>query len=76
MITTCKNKLQLKNKRERKCSLLIEGENGTIERLTLDEKLICWEGFRSVSGRLMRGVPKRNREDCIKYCCHEGCQFI
>lgn len=75
MVQICKGRLQL-NGKQRSYVLRIEKENGEIEKLTLDDKLICWEGFRKVSGKLMRGVPKRSLEDCSKYCHHEGCQFI
>jgi len=50
-------------------------EDHQIRKLTLKEGQICWEGFRKIGNKLVRGVPKRNREDCFKYCYHEGCQF-
>lgn len=50
-------------------------EEGEIETLRLKDGEICWEGFRRVHGKLMRGVPKRTMKDCLKYCCHEGCDF-
>jgi len=59
----------------RKMFVLEIEEKGNIGKLELDEAQICWEGFREFGGKLIRGVPKRNREDCFKYCRHEGCQF-
>jgi len=50
-------------------------EEGRIETLRLEEGQICWEGFRKLRGKLVRGVPRRNREDCARYCCHEGCDL-
>ena len=60
--------------RESKICLEIE-ERGRIKALRLEENQICWEGFRKLRGELVRGVPKRNNNDCLKYCCHEGCDF-
>jgi len=51
-------------------------DDGQIGKLALKEGQICWEGFRKVGDKLVRGVPKRNPEDCFRYCCHEGCEFI
>jgi len=63
-------------KKERKNMLVLEIEDkGNIGKLELDKGQICWEGFREFKGKLIRGVPKRNLEDCFKYCRHEGCQF-
>jgi len=50
-------------------------EEGKIVTLRLEEGQICWEGFRKLRGKLVRGVPKRNKNDCLKYCRHEGCDF-
>lgn len=50
-------------------------EEGKIETLRLEEGQICWEGFRKLRGKIVRGVPRRNRNDCLKYCCHEGCDL-
>jgi hypothetical protein len=51
-------------------------EGGKVKTLRLNEDQICWEGFRKLSGRLVRGVPRRNAKDCAKYCHHEGCDLI
>lgn len=59
---------------ENKIRLEIE-ERGRIKVLRLEEKQICWEGFRELRGGLVRGVPRRNGKDCLKYCRHEGCDF-
>lgn len=69
-----KSRPQLLSKR-RVFVLEIE-EGGKIKKLVLEERQICWEGFREVNGRLIRGVPKRSKEDCFKYCRHEGCGFL
>lgn len=50
-------------------------EDGKIKTLRLEKEQICWEGFRKLRGKLVRGVPKRNKNDCLKYCRHEGCDF-
>jgi len=50
-------------------------EEGRIKTLRLEEGQICWEGFRMLRGKLVRGVPRRKREDCARYCCHEGCDL-
>lgn len=50
--------------------------DGKIETLLLEEGQICWEGLRKLHGTLVRGVPRRNKKDCIKYCSHEGCSLI
>jgi len=55
---------------------IIEVEmKGKTEKLELTEKMICWDGFRKLHGNLVRGVPKRSREDCLKYCRHPGCEL-
>jgi len=69
-----REKSALQTCRGRTLNLEIE-EEGKIETLKLEEGQICWEGFRKVHGRLVRGVPRRNMKDCLKYCCHEGCDF-
>lgn len=51
-------------------------DEGRIETVSLEEGQICWKGFRKLRGKLVRGVPKRNKNDCLKYCCHEGCDLI
>ncbi|MFQ6063890.1 MAG: hypothetical protein ACE5L6_00265 [Candidatus Bathyarchaeia archaeon] len=51
-------------------------EEGKIEKLKFEEGQICWEGFREVNGKLIRGVPKMCSKDCLKYCRHEGCDFL
>lgn len=51
-------------------------EEGKIETVRLEEGQICWQGFRKLRGKLVRGVPKRNKNDCLKYCRHEGCDLI
>jgi len=51
-------------------------EGGKIKKLRLEEEQICWEGFRQVGEKLIRGVPKRSSRDCLKYCRHEGCDFL
>lgn len=51
-------------------------EGGKIKKLKLEEGQICWEGFREVNGKLIRGVPKTCSKDCLKYCRHEGCDLI
>jgi len=51
-------------------------EGGKTKELALEERQICWEGFRKVKGRLIRGVPKKSKEDCLKYCYHEGCGIL
>lgn len=63
-------------KEERKKLFVLEIEDkGNVRKLELDVGQICLEGFREFKGKLIRGVPKRNPEDCFKYCRHEGCQF-
>jgi len=58
-----------------KINFEIEDE-GKIKTLELEEWQICWEGFRKLRGKLVRGVPRRNAKDCAKYCRHEGCDLI
>jgi len=50
-------------------------EEGKIKTLTLEEEQICWEGLRKLRGELVRGVPRRNGKDCLKYCHHESCDL-
>jgi len=50
-------------------------DKGIVGKMALEERQICWEGFREVKGKLICGVPKRSSEDCFKHCRHEGCQF-
>jgi len=61
---------------ERRVFVLEIEEGDKIKKLVLEERQICWEGFREVNGKLIRGVPKRSKEDCFKYCRHEGCGFL
>jgi hypothetical protein len=61
---------------ERKFFILEIEEGGRIKKLTLEEGQICWEGFRQVNGKLIRGVPKKSPKDCLKHCLHEGCDFL
>jgi hypothetical protein len=51
-------------------------EKGKIKTLELEEGEICWEGFRKVHGKLIRGVPRRSHEDCFRYCHQEGCELL
>lgn len=51
-------------------------EGGEIKKLMLAKGQICLEGFRLMNGKLVRGVPKRSRKDCLKYCRHESCDFL
>ena len=46
------------------------------EEIIINEEDICWDGFRIVNGIIKRGVPKRNRDDCFKYCIHARCEFL
>jgi hypothetical protein len=35
---------------------------------------ICMQGFRiDLNGKLARGVPHRNQEDCYRFCCANTC---
>lgn len=61
---------------KRKPFILEIEEEGKIKKLTLEEGQICLEGFRQVNGKLIRGVPKKSPKDCLKYCRHEGCDFL
>lgn len=61
---------------KRKSFVLEIEEGGKIKKLKLEEGQICWEGFRQVNGKLIRGVPKKSPKDCLKYCRHEGCDFL
>jgi hypothetical protein len=61
--------------RDGKIDLEIE-ERGKVKKLKLDQRQICWEGFRMLRGELVRGVPMRTSRDCLKYCRHEGCDFV
>ncbi|UCC33143.1 MAG: hypothetical protein JSW53_05015 [Candidatus Bathyarchaeota archaeon] len=57
--------------------LVLEIEEGErIKKVKVKEREVCWEGFREVRGKLLRGVPKMNPKDCLKYCRHEGCDFL
>jgi hypothetical protein len=51
-------------------------EDGKIKKLELEEGEICWEGFRKVHGKLIRGVPRRSSRDCFSYCRQEGCDLL
>jgi len=61
---------------KRKSSFLEIEEGGRIKKLKLKEEQICWEGFRQVGEKLIRGVPKKSPRDCLKHCRHEGCDFL
>jgi hypothetical protein len=51
-------------------------EDGRVKKLELEEDEICWEGFRKVAGRMIRGVPRRTSKDCSRYCTQEGCDLL
>lgn len=69
-------KERLKLQSERRIFALEIEEGGRIRKLKFEEGQICLEGFRQVNGKLIRGVPKKSSKDCLKYCCHEGCDFL
>jgi GH15 family glucan-1,4-alpha-glucosidase len=50
-------------------------ENESVKKLELEENQICWDGFRKIGRKWFRGVPKRSKEDCFRYCRHEGCDL-
>lgn len=50
-------------------------EKGKIKTLRLKEEQVCWEGLRKLRGEFVRGVPRRNNKDCLKYCCCESCDL-
>jgi len=51
-------------------------ESGKIKKLKLEKKQVCWEGYRQVGKKLIRGVPKKSQKDCLKHCRHEGCDVL
>jgi hypothetical protein len=61
---------------EKKMFVLEIEEEGDISKIALEEGQICWEGFREVNGKLVRGVPKRSSKDCWRHCRHEGCDLL
>jgi hypothetical protein len=43
----------------------------------LKENEICMQGFRiDHNGNIMRGVPHRNQNDCIKFCYRDTCDNL
>lgn len=60
---------------EKKVHVFEVEESGKMKKMELTEEMICWEGYRKLRGNLVLGVPRRSPLDCLKYCCHPGCEF-
>ena len=52
-------------------------KNGKKMAIKLGEDEICMQGFRiDLDGKIARGVPHKNQNDCHRFCYADTCDFI
>jgi hypothetical protein len=45
--------------------------------MKLKEDEICMQGFRiDLDGKMVKGVPHKNQDDCIKFCYKDLCDSL
>ena len=52
-------------------------KNGKKTVIKLKEDKICTQGFRiDLNGKIARGVPHKNQNDCHRFCYADTCDCI
>jgi hypothetical protein len=55
----------------------VDLKNGKQTVLKLKQSEICTQGFRlDLNGKIARGVPHKNQNDCHRFCYAATCDFI
>ena len=45
--------------------------------MKLKEDEICMQGFRiALDGKIVKGVPHRNQDDCYRFCYRNTCDYL
>jgi len=56
---------------------ILDLKNGKKTVIKLKEDEICMQGFRiDLDGKLARGVPHKNQNDCHRFCYAATCDCI
>ncbi len=56
---------------------ILDLNDGKKKVIKLREDEICTQGFRiDLDGKIVRGVPHRNKGDCHRFCYMDTCDYI
>jgi hypothetical protein len=56
---------------------ILDLSDGKKKVIKLREDEICTQGFRiDQNGKIVRGVPHRNRNDCHRFCYTDTCDSL